>query len=95
VKIRVVHHACGREVLVQQILATGGHCPWDGRALNPHYTAVLAEAMEAAETAGSALENALEKIAGMEPDFHFVRETVLGPIEEHLDRLERAQRGRR
>lgn len=94
-KIRVVHELCGREVLVRQILETGGHCPWDGRAFNPHYTAVLAEALEAAETAGSALENALEKVAGMDPDFQFVRESVLGPLEEHLARLEPSARRRR
>jgi len=34
VKIKVVHGACGREVLVHQILESQGHCPWDGKPFN-------------------------------------------------------------
>ena len=51
-KIKVIHNFCGREVLVRQILETGGHCPWDGKPFNKDYTAVLAEALETAENAG-------------------------------------------
>ena len=86
-KIRVTHLACGRDVLIQQILDTGGHCPWDGKAFNKDYTAVLAEALEAAERSGSRLENALEKIAGMEPAFEFQADSVLGGIEASVGRL--------
>jgi hypothetical protein len=95
VKIRVVHTECGREVMVQQILDTGGHCPWDGKPFNKDYTAVLAEALEAAEGAGSLLENALEKIAGMEPAFAFVPDTVLGEVEESIGRLADRRSARR
>src|SRR5688572_9891156 len=63
VKIKLVHDECGREVLVGQILDSQGHCPWDGKPFNKDYTAVLTEALEAAENAGGLLENALETIA--------------------------------
>jgi hypothetical protein len=86
-KIKVVHSECGRESLVQQILETQGHCPWDGHPFNPHYTAILSEALETAENAGNVLENALEKISGMEPAMTFDRESVLGPLQAHIDRL--------
>jgi hypothetical protein len=42
------------------------------------------EALEQAEIAGSALEAALEKLAGMEPAIVIHEETVLPPITAHL-----------
>jgi hypothetical protein len=95
VKLKVIHTECGREVLVRQILETGGHCPWDGKPFTKDYTAILAEALEAAENAGGVLENALEKIADMEPAMKIDRESLLGEIEEHLDQLNGSQRGAR
>jgi hypothetical protein len=92
VKLKVVHSECGREVLVRQILDTGGHCPWDGKPFNKDYTAVLAEALEAAEGAGSLMENALEKIVGMGPAFTIEESSLLGQIESHLDRLNQRRR---
>lgn len=86
-KLKVFHAVCGREILVRQILDTGGHCPWDGLPFNKDYTAVLAEALERAENAGGVLENALEKIAGMDPAMTIDRDSVLGGIEEELAKL--------
>jgi hypothetical protein len=94
VKIKVFHTLCGREVLLQQILQTGGHCPWDGKPFSKDYTAVLAEALEAAESAGNVLENALEKIAGMDPDMTIDRDSVLGQIQVYIDSLGQRPRGR-
>lgn len=93
-KIKVFHTLCGREVLLQQILQTGGHCPWDGKPFSKDYTAVLAEALEAAESAGNVLENALEKIAGMDPDMTIDRDSVLGQIQVYIDSLGQRPRGR-
>jgi hypothetical protein len=87
VKIKLYHDVCGREILVRQVLDRGGHCPWDGLPFNKDYTAVLSEALESAESAGGALENALEKIADMRPAFVIDRESVIGPLNEHLDAL--------
>jgi hypothetical protein len=96
VKIKMVHRFCGREVLVQQVLDNQGHCPWDGRPFNKDYTAVLAEAFETAEAAGGVLENALEKIVGMEPDVTLAEESLVGPIRDHIRRLNQGPRpGRR
>jgi hypothetical protein len=92
VKIKVIHTECGREVLVRQILETGGHCPWDGKAFSKDYTAILAEALEAAENAGGVLANALEKIAGMEPAMTIDQDTVLRGIEGQIDRLNETKR---
>ena len=90
-KIKVVHAECGREMLIQQILESGGHCPWDGRPFSNDYTANLAEALEAAENAGNVLENALEEIVGMHPNFAIDRNSVLGQIQDQIDRLNRGQ----
>jgi hypothetical protein len=92
VKLKVVHTECGREVLVRQILDTGGHCPWDGKPFSKDYTALLAEALETAENAGGVLENALEKIASMDPAMKIDRESLLRVIEEQMDQLSSSRR---
>jgi hypothetical protein len=94
-KIKLIHDLCGREVLVQQVLESMGHCPWDGKAFNPDYTAILAEALEKAEGAGSVLENALEKIAGMTPAFTIDERTVLQGVKANLEDLNRTGRAGR
>lgn len=86
-KIKVVHRVCGREILAQQILESRGHCPWDGKAFNADYTALIAEALEVAEAAGSTLENALEKLAAYKPDFVIEESTVLEPLSAQLELL--------
>jgi len=89
VKLKVVHDLCGREILVRQILDSQGHCPWDGKAFSGDYTAVLAEILEDAELAGSTLENALEKLAGMSPAFTLEEATLIKPLQEQLGSLNR------
>ena len=88
-KLKVVHDLCGREVFVHQILESQGHCPWDGKAFNSDYTAVLAEVLELAEMAGGTLENALEKMVGMRPDFVIEEKDLIGPMRELLEELNR------
>jgi hypothetical protein len=85
---------CGRDFLVQQILESQGHCPWCGRPFQPDYTAVLAEALQQAEAAGGSLENALEKIAGIEPALVLDEESVLGQAKAHLEHLRRNEHPR-
>ena len=92
-KIKVVHRACGREVLVHQILESQGHCPWDGKPFNKDYTAVLANALAAAERFGGQLEAALERVAETGGDMTIEESTLLGPLREQLDRLNRAGEG--
>lgn len=94
-KIMVYHDVCGRAVLVQQILETGGHCPWDGLPFEKDYTAMLAEALATAEVAGEALENALERIAGVQPALSIDRDSVLEGILGALESLNARPRGAR
>jgi hypothetical protein len=90
VKIKGTCLHCGREFLAEQVIENGGRCPWDGRALQGDYAAVLVESLIQADSAGNTLENALEKIADLEPMLVLDQSSVLATIREHLDRLERA-----
>jgi hypothetical protein len=89
VKIKGTCLHCGREFLAEQVIANGGRCPWDGRSLQSDYAAVLVESLIQAEAAGNTLENALEKIADLEPNLVLDQPSVLATIREHVDRLER------
>jgi hypothetical protein len=93
VKFKGTCRRCGREFLVEQVLENGGLCPWDGRPFQPNYAVVLVDALRDAENAGSTLENALEKIADMEPEFVLDSDSVLGQLREHLERMERTHGG--
>jgi hypothetical protein len=87
VKLRGTCLRCGRDFLTQQVVDNGGHCWNDGKPYQPEYTALLPELLEQAEAAGTALEAALEKLAGMNPLLVLDEETVLGPIRAHLGEL--------
>ena len=92
-KIKGTCRRCGREFLVEQVIGNGGRCPWDGKPFQADYAAVLVELLRDAESAGDTLENALEKIADLEPDFVLDPETVLSQTTGHLERLERPHGG--
>ena len=91
-KIRLTCQHCGRDSLVQQVVDNQGHCPWDGIAFQPHYTAVLVEDLQKAELAGNALEGALERIAGMDPNFVIDEDSVLLRIRASLDDLQKGRK---
>ena len=92
-KLKVTHTLCGREVFVRQIVESAGHCPWDGKPFQADYAVVLVDALTDAESAGNTLENALEKLADIEPEFVLDIESVLAEIRGHLERLERPHAG--
>lgn len=87
-KIKGTCRRCGREFLVEQVLSNGGECPWDGRPFQPDYAVVLVDALRAAEQAGTSLEDALEKVADLEPDFVLDVESVVSDLRSSLERLE-------
>jgi hypothetical protein len=89
VKIKGTCRRCGREFLVEEVLAHGGSCPWDGKPFQPDYAVVLVDALRDAESAGSTLDNALEKVADLEPEFVLHASSVLDGLRSHLERLER------
>jgi hypothetical protein len=87
VKIKGTCARDGREFLVQQVIANGGHCPWDGQPFQKDYTGPLAVALQRAEQAGGALAEALEEVAGMNPAFTLDEDSVLGRIRSYLEDL--------
>jgi predicted GTPase len=93
VKIKGRCRRCGREFLIEQVIQNGGQCPWDGKPFQPDYAVVLVDALRDAENAGNTLENALEKLADLEPDLVLDKETVLAEIRGALERLERSSGG--
>jgi hypothetical protein len=95
VKIKGTCRRCGREFLAEQVLDNGGLCPWDGKPFQPDYAVVLVDALRDAESAGSTLENALEKVADLEPEFVLHADTVIDRLRDHLERLERTHGGHR
>jgi hypothetical protein len=81
---------CGREFLPEQVEASGGHCPWCGRAFDPDYTSLLIHALRQAERAGDDLEGALEQIAGIDdPGMVIDEESIVAPLREKLRRIRR------
>jgi hypothetical protein len=89
VKIKGTDKRNGRDFLVEQVIDNGGASPWDGRPFSPDYAVTLVNALRDAEEAGTKLEEALEQIADLRPEFSIDRDSVLGPLAGLLDRLER------
>lgn len=79
----------GREFMVEQVIASGGECPWDGEPFSADYAATLVNALRDAEVAGSALEEALGKLADLNPELTLSTASVVDPLAEQLARLDR------
>lgn len=92
-KIKGTCHRCGREFLAQQVFESHGHCPWCGLAFNADYTSTLAQALQQAEAAGTLLEQALDRMHGMDLAMDLDDETMVGPIRESLRALQRRKSG--
>ena len=78
----------GREFMVEQVIAGGGGCPWDGEPFQSDYAVTLVNALREAEEAGSKLEAALEQVADLRPEFTLQAATVLGSLATSIERLE-------
>jgi hypothetical protein len=89
VKIKGTCKRDGREFLIEQVIAGGGQCPWDGEPFEPDYAVTLVDALRDAAAAGNRLETAMEKLADLQPAFVLDQEAVLGPIRLQLEKLER------
>jgi hypothetical protein len=89
-RIRGTCSNCGREFLPEQVIGSGGHCPWCGKAFNRDYTALLVRALKQSDEAGEALEAALKDIASIEElAMNIDEESVLEPLREALRAIRR------
>jgi hypothetical protein len=88
VKIKGTCKRDGREFMVEQVVASGGECPWDGEPFQSDYAVTLVNALREAEEAGSRLEQSLEQVADLRPEFTLQASTVLDSLRASLDRLE-------
>lgn len=86
-KIRGTCKRDGRDFMAEQVIDAGGECPWDGEPFNADYAVTLVNALRDAEQAGDRLEQALEQIADLRPEFTLHAETVLGSLTASLERL--------
>jgi hypothetical protein len=74
-------------VFAEQIVASGGRCPWDGEPFNANYAVVLVDALKAAEEAGTALELALEQVASLQPELTLDKESVTAGVSASIAQL--------
>lgn len=86
-KIKGTDKGTGREFLAEQVIEGGGASPWDGRPFSADYAVTLVNALRDAEEAGTKLEEALEQLADLRPDFTLDEASVLGSLRSSLDRL--------
>jgi hypothetical protein len=90
VRIRGTCSNCGREFLPEQVVGSGGHCPWCGKAFNRDYTSLLIQALRQADEAGDALEDALKAMAEIEElAMEIDEESILEPLREALRTIRR------
>jgi len=87
VKIKGTCKRCSRDFFLEQAIATGGRCPWDGEPFNPDYAVVLVESMRDAEEAGTRLEQALEDIAALRAAFTIDASSVTGGVQASIAAL--------
>lgn len=89
-KIKGTCRNCGRDMLVQQIVDAGGHCPWCGRAFNRDYTSILVKSLQQAEESGDRFQDALEQIAEIEDlGLSLDPESMVAPLREALRTMRR------
>jgi hypothetical protein len=87
VKIKGLDKRNEREFLVEQAIESGGTSPWDGRPFSSDYAVTLVNALRTAQEAGAKLEEALEQIADIRPDFTLDLQSVIGPLSASIERL--------
>jgi len=88
VKIKGTCKRDGRDFMVEQVIDGGGACPWDGEPFQSDYAVTLVNALREAEEAGTKLEQALEQVADLRPEFTLQAGTVLGSLKTSIERLE-------
>ena len=78
---------CGRDFpidLLFQDRQRTGRCPFCGVPLDVHYGALLVEALEQLQVAGSYITSTLKTVESLGPNLDIDDESVLGPIRSAL-----------
>jgi hypothetical protein len=87
VKIQGRCRNCGRDFPIDLLIRDprrAGHCPFCGVPIDQHYGALLVDALEQLERAGSVMTATLKKVESFGPNLEIDAETVLGPIRAAL-----------
>jgi hypothetical protein len=88
VRIKGTCKRCGRDFLADQVIESGGRCPWDGQPFSADYAIVLVDALRSAQEAGTELERALEAVADIHPEFTLDLSSVTGKVSSDVARLQ-------
>jgi hypothetical protein len=88
VKIKGTCKRCRREFVADQVIENGGRCPWDGQPFSADYAIVLIDALRSAQDSGTTLENALEAVADIHPEFTLDGPSVTGKVATQVTRLQ-------
>lgn len=86
---------CGRTFMLSQIGSESdapGRCPFCGARFARHYSTVLVDAVEDAETSAQRFVNTLARLQSMETGFDIDIESLLREVNEQVRQQERAAR---
>lgn len=86
-KIKGTCARCRREFLGEQVVASGGSCPWCGESFNHDYAVTLVQVLGNADEAGTALERALAALADLGPAMTIDHASVVGEVSRQVKRV--------
>ncbi|HJR45133.1 MAG TPA: hypothetical protein VJ927_05965 [Actinomycetota bacterium] len=94
-KIEARCHRCGRTFLLSQIGTESdapGRCPFCGARFARHYSTVLVDAVEDAETSATRFVHTIARLQSMETGFDIDIEGLLSDVSEQVREQEKAAR---
>ena len=94
--IEATCNTCGRTFLLSQIGPESdapGRCPFCGARFGRHYSTVLVESVDAAETSAQRCVHTLGRLQGMETGFDVDVDGFLRTLAENLRAQERPREG--
>lgn len=94
-KIEAKCDRCGRTFVLSQIGTESdapGRCPFCGARFARHYSTVLVDAVEDAETSATRFVNTIARLQSMETGFDIDIEGLLAEVSEQVRAQERAAR---
>jgi hypothetical protein len=75
--------------MVEQVIASGGSCPWCSTAFNPDYAVTLVDMLREAKEAGTRFDRALDGLADLAPRFTLDPASLTSEMKRNLDRIGR------